>query len=139
MQYPIRVAIADDDEVIRKVISHFFGQCPDVIVVAAVEDGRAAVQLASEGRIDVLILDLDMPGMGGAEAFGHIRALAPDVRVIIHSGRPACANASAFLQAGATAYLQKPCDFQYLLDAMKEAAGFAVTLPQALTSPRRTA
>lgn len=70
-------------------------------VVATVDDGGPAVFLAQSGN--VLIMDWEMPTMNGPEALGQIRLLAPAVRVIIHSNRPASKHAAAMLEAGASA------------------------------------
>lgn len=121
MAFPIRVGIADDDPVVRATLHHALGKSTDVQVVGVVEDGAAAVLLAQTGEVDVLVLDLDMPKMSGREALRWIRALAPSVRVLIHSSAPASAAAPEMLDAGATAYLQKPCERDRLLQAVREA------------------
>ena len=118
----IRVGIADDDEVIRHVLKHGLGKSDDIHVVAAVEDGKAAVALAQTGQIDVLVLDVKMPVMNGSEALRLIRVLAPDVRVLMHSSEPASMCAAEMLHAGAAAYLQKPCDLRRMIAFIREAA-----------------
>jgi DNA-binding NarL/FixJ family response regulator len=118
----IKVGIADDDEFIRAMLRRLVGRAQDMQVVAAVEDGAEAVALADTGAINVLILDLEMPKMGGLEALRRIRRIAPDVRVIIHSSRPADRAATAMLDAGASAYLQKPCPFELLVQSVRDAS-----------------
>jgi len=86
-----------------------------------VDDGEPAVALAQSGAIDVLLLDLEMPTMNGVEALHRIRLLAPTVNVIVHSSRPAENNAAAMREAGAAAYLQKPCSFELMLQAIRDA------------------
>ena len=119
MRKELRVGIADDDETIRFALTRLLRAASDIDVIAAVSDGRAAVGIAQTGRIDVLVLDLEMPVMDGREALRLVRVLAPSVRVIMHSSRPASTHAAALLKAGAWAYLQKPCDARRLLDAIR--------------------
>lgn len=123
MQRWIRVGIADDDEIIRATLGLFLSRAQDVELVAAVNDGAEAVALAGSGAIQVLILDLDMPNVSGLEALTKIRTIAPEVRVIIHSGHPPDKAAAAMLDAGASAYLQKPCSFELLVQAVRKVAG----------------
>src|SRR4051794_22691444 len=121
MQGPIRVGIADDDSFIRTALTRLINTEADLRVVRAVEDGAPAVALAQSGAIDILILDLEMPTMNGVEALQHIRQLAPAVNVIVHSSRPAEDIAAAIRDAGAAAYLQKPCCFELMLQAIRDA------------------
>jgi DNA-binding NarL/FixJ family response regulator len=118
----LRVAIADDDEIVRMTLSHLLGRSAGIRLVAAVDDGAAAVTLAQTGDVDVLILDLEMPGMHGWDALRMIRAVAPSVKVVIHSSRPASQYENQMLREGASAYLEKPCNLPGLLIAIRKAA-----------------
>lgn len=92
-------------------------------VVAAVENGEEAVHLASSGQIDVLLLDVEMPRMTGAEALPIIKHVAPGVRVVMHSSRCSPEEAARLLDAGASACLAKPCDLSRILDTVRAVAG----------------
>ena len=115
----IRVGIADDDELIRLIVSALLSKSEDLQVMAAVEDGEAAVQLALTGTIDVLLMDIEMPNVTGPEALARIRKVAPSVQVIIHSSMPAARLAGDMRKAGAAAYLEKPCDPQRMIEAIR--------------------
>ena len=121
MQGPVRVGIADDNPFIRILLTRLINSEAAFQVVGAVDDGAPAVALARSGAIDVLLLDLEMPTMNGVEALQHIRQLAPAVNVIVHSSRPAEDIAAAIRDAGAAAYLQKPCCFELMLQAIRDA------------------
>lgn len=122
MPHRIRVGITDDDDAVRLTLNRALSRAADVELVAAVGDGEPAVSLAQSGSIDVLILDLEMPNVSGLEALARIRQVAPAVAVIIHSSRPASKAAAAMLEAGASAYVEKPCSFELLVQAVRDAA-----------------
>jgi DNA-binding NarL/FixJ family response regulator len=121
VQDAIRIGIADDDAFMRVFLSRSLARSPEFHVVAAVGDGFAAVRLAQSGRIDVLLLDLEMPGMSGAVALEKVRALAPQVRVVIHSSLPEASKAADMIRSGATAYLEKPCTPDRMAQAIRHA------------------
>src|SRR4051812_43866002 len=121
MQGPIRVGIADDNRFIRTSLTRLINTEVDFRVVGAVGDGEPAVALAQSGDIDILLLDLDMPEMSGVEALQRVRQMAPAVNVIVHSSRPAEDIAPAMREAGAAAYLQKPCSFELMLQVIRDA------------------
>ena len=122
MQGTIKVGIADDDHFVRAALTRSLRSFPDLVVVAAVEDGRPALEMAQSGAIDVLLLDIEMPGMDGRDVLNNIRIVAPHVRVVMYSSLPALMHAPTFLEAGATAYLEKPCDLARMAEAIREAA-----------------
>jgi DNA-binding NarL/FixJ family response regulator len=107
---------------IRTVLSHTLSKSPDLYVVAAVEDGEHAVRLARSGHIDVLVLDVEMPNMSGAEALPLIRRLAPAVLVVMHSSLSSAKHEARFRRDGAAAYVQKPCDIAHLVGVIREIA-----------------
>jgi DNA-binding NarL/FixJ family response regulator len=121
MQAPIRVGIADDDPFMRVFLSRSLGRSPELRVVASADDGVEAVELACGGGIDVLVLDLEMPRMSGAEALRKIRALAPHVQVVVYSSLPASGHAAEMIRAGATAYLEKPSSPERMVQAIRQA------------------
>jgi DNA-binding NarL/FixJ family response regulator len=118
----IRVGIADDDPMIRQTLMLVLSSSPGIQVIAAVEDGEAAVKLACTEDLHVLILDIEMPKMNGVDALVEIRRLAPKVRVLIHSSRPSSTTAPSLIEAGASGYLQKPFALGRLVQAVTEVA-----------------
>lgn len=119
---PIRVGIADDDELMRQVLIRAIEKSADLCVVAAVENGKQAVQLATSGQIDVLVLDVEMPVMTGAQALPIIRCRAPEVSVVMHSSRCSQEASREYLAAGAVACLEKPCDLARLVHVIRAAS-----------------
>jgi CheY-like chemotaxis protein len=93
--------------------------------VLSAADGEQAVAIytAERDRVDVVILDLDMPGLDGEEAFQRLRALDPGVRVLISSGYLDRDREDALRGAGIDGILDKPYDSLTLLRAIANVIG----------------
>ncbi|PYQ23527.1 MAG: hypothetical protein DMF79_03600 [Acidobacteria bacterium] len=101
----LNVLIVDDDEAFREVIKRQMGQGVKVIGEAA--RGDDAVLLASELRPDVVLMDLDLPGLDGIAATRQIKAVDPDVKVILLTPHDEEAYLSSTGKSGADAILAK--------------------------------
>ena len=115
----IRVAIVDDHAIVRAGLRQFLSEQIDLEVTAEAADGRAALDLVRAGGFDVLVMDLSMPGQGGVDALVAIRARAPGLPVLILSGFPEEHYATALLRHGASGYLNKECDPEEIVDAIR--------------------
>lgn len=115
----IRVAIVDDHAIVRAGLRQFLSEQIDLEVTAEAADGRAALDLVRAGGFDVLVMDLSMPGQGGVDALVAIRARAPALPVLILSGFPEEHYATALLRHGASGYLNKECDPEEIVDAIR--------------------
>jgi DNA-binding response OmpR family regulator len=89
---------------------------------AAVFSGTDAVARAAAGGVDVLVLDLKMPGQDGLETLRQVRQRAPAVRVIMLTGHGTVATGVEGMAAGAVDFLQKPADIDALCVAIVAAA-----------------
>ena len=103
----IQVVIADDTEMILGAMSAAIESRPDMKVVGLARDGFQAVELATELVPDVVVMDVQMPNMGGLEAAERIRQALPSVGVLFVSGYVDLAEASH--AAGGDGFLAKPC------------------------------
>ena len=102
---PIRVLVVDDHPVVRQGLRSFLASREGIDVVGEAADGNAAVVEADRLRPDVVLLDLSMPGGGGLDAIGRIRAFGPAVLVLTSfSGDDQVLPA---VRAGASGYLLK--------------------------------
>lgn len=114
----IRILLADDHGITREGLKALLEQKEDLEVVAQAEDGRMAVKLARQHRPDVVIMDIRMPALNGADATRKIRAELPDTRVIGLSMYSDMCCVSGMLKAGADGYLVKNCIFDELVAAV---------------------
>src|SRR5262245_8483166 len=103
----IRVAIADDQKIVRSALCGYLQRVPGIVCVGEATNAEEAVQLVHTCEMDVLVLDLRMPGAQEMEVLRRVRAASPDVCVIVLSAYPAERYAAEAMLAGATAYLEK--------------------------------
>lgn len=107
-----RVLVVDDEAQTRAMLTELLTQ--QGYRVRAAADGAAAVRAVLDAAPDVVLLDIAMPGLGGIEALTAIRAIAPEVKVIMVSGQGDLDVAKRALAYGAFDYITKPVDPAYL-------------------------
>lgn len=115
----IRVAIVDDHAIVRTGLRQFFSEQVDLRVCGEASNGREALELVRQGDIDVLLMDISMPDQSGVDALAAIKARAPDLPVLILSGFPEAHYATTLLRQGASGYLNKECDPQEIVTAIR--------------------
>jgi len=105
----VKVAIVDDHAIVRSGLRQFLSEMVDMRVVGEAASGREAIDLVRNTEIDVLVMDLVMPGQSGIDALAMIRAKAPDAGILILSGYPEEQYAINLIRQGASGYLSKDC------------------------------
>ncbi len=126
----IRILIADDHAVVREGTRQILEQESDMEVVAEAADGEEAVRLASSSRPNVAIIDIAMPKVDGVEATKQIKALYPDIAVLILTAYDDDQFVFGLLEAGAAGYLLKSVRGRELIDAVRRIhAGESVLHP----------
>ena len=126
----IRVAVADDQRVVRDGLELLLRMLPDVEVVGLAVDGADAVSLVDATLPDVVLMDLRMPEVDGVEATRQIRAHHPEVRVVVLTTYADDESVFAALQAGARGYLTKDAGAEEIARALtRVAAGEAMLDP----------
>lgn len=126
----IKVLIADDHAVVREGTRRILNQEEDIEVVSEASDGEEAVRLAKQYKPDVAIIDISMPKMDGIEATRQIKALYPEMVVLILSAYDDDQFVFSLLEAGAAGYLLKSVHGQELVDAIRAVyAGESVLHP----------
>ena len=118
----VRVGIVDDHAVVRAGLRNFLAEHEGLQIVGEAANGREAIDLVRTVHMDVLVLDLSMPGQSGIDAMAMIRAKAPDVGILVLSGYAEEQYAVAVLRHGASGYLSKECDPLEILQAVRTIA-----------------
>lgn len=118
----IRIAIVDDHPVVRAGLKQFLSDEIDMAVTCEAGSGREALDIVRAGQIDVMLMDISMPDQSGVDALIAIRARAPDLPVLMLSVFSEAHYATALLKHGASGYLNKECDPQELVSAIRTVA-----------------
>jgi DNA-binding NarL/FixJ family response regulator len=118
----IRVGIADDHPITRTALRGFLDDQEGIRVVAEAASGREAIDLVRTQAVDVLLLDLDMPGQSGIDALTMIKAKAEHVAVLVLSGYPEHQYAVPLIRNGASGYLNKACEPAEICAAIRRVA-----------------
>ncbi|MBH9577914.1 response regulator [Inhella proteolytica] len=118
----IRVGIVDDHAIVRAGLRQYLSEHTDLRVVGEASNGQEALELARQTELDVLLLDISMPGHSGVDALAAIKARFETLPVLILSGFPETQYASALLRQGAAGYLSKDCDPDEIADAIRVVA-----------------
>jgi DNA-binding NarL/FixJ family response regulator len=118
----IRLMIVDDHALVRAGLAELLEGDDEIEVVGTAANGEEAIQVAEEEQPDVVLMDLSMPGMGGAEATRKLLATATDARVVVLTSLSARERILDALDAGAIGYLLKDAEPDELIRGVRAAA-----------------
>lgn len=118
----IRIFIVDDHALLREGLRALIALQPDMRIVGDAADGGEAVAAVLEVRPDVVVMDISMPGVGGAQATREITAAAPEVRVLALTAHEDAEYVQLLLSAGATGFLLKRAAATDLIQAIRAIA-----------------
>jgi two-component system invasion response regulator UvrY len=116
---PVRVFLVDDHPVVRDGYRRLLENNPDITVVAEASSGEEVCASYSTIKPDVVVLDLNMPGIGGMETMRRLFAKDPDVRILVFSMHDSETMITRALEAGAAGYLSKSSAVAQLVDAVR--------------------
>ncbi|UOY03662.1 response regulator [Blastococcus sp. PRF04-17] len=129
---PLRVLVVEDHPLFRKGVVALLEATPDVAVAGVAVSGEDAVARAAELRPDVVLMDLQLPGMSGIEATRGIVAADPDVRVLVLSLFEDEDSVFLALRAGARGYVLKDADEEEIIGAIRAVARGEAIFSQAV-------
>jgi len=116
----IKVMVVDDHDLVRMGIQRILKDVKGITVVAEASTGEKAIEIAREHSPDVILLDVNMPGIGGLEACKRLSRSLPDTRMIaltVHADEP---YPTRMLQAGASGYLTKGTPVDEMVMAIRQ-------------------
>jgi two-component system response regulator AlgR len=135
---PLKILIADDEAPARNRLQELLSEIPDVSVVAEAKNGKEALELCSENRPDLVLLDIRMPKMDGIEAAGHLQKIEPPPAIIFTTAYDSYAMQAFDIHA--VDYLLKPIRLERLQSAISKARALLPAQLAALKpmQPQRT-
>ena len=116
----IKVLLVDDHELVRTGIRRLIDDINGLEVAGEVETGEAAIDFAHNEHIDVVLMDLNMPGIGGMEATRRLIAKDKHLRIIVVTVHDSEPFPQQLFKAGAMGYLTKGCNIEEIVHAVKE-------------------
>lgn len=126
---PIKLLVVDDHPLMREAIRTTVAEEVDLLVIGEAADGLEGLKLARDLQPDVIIMDLLMPGMDGLEAIARIRAVDPQVKILVVTSLNNEERVLAAIQAGALGYFPKTSSRATLLNAIRQVANGLPYLP----------
>ncbi|GER87634.1 DNA-binding response regulator [Dictyobacter vulcani] len=118
----ITVLLVDDHKLVRQGVRTFLELQPDIQVLAEADNGEVAIQLASQLKPAIVLMDMIMPGMNGIEATRRIRQVSPQSRIIILTSFHDDEYIFPALRAGAISYVLKDVGPDELADTIRKAS-----------------
>ena len=117
-----RIAIADDHVLVRRGLAELLGETEDVTVVGQAGSGDELLRLVRDARVDVVVMDMNMPGPSGLDLVKSLRAEFPTLPILVLSAHPEDQYAVRVVRAGAMGYLTKEAAEADLVAAVRRLA-----------------
>ncbi|RZI54422.1 MAG: response regulator transcription factor [Pseudomonas sp.] len=118
----IEVGIVEDHPITRLALRELFKIEEDIHLAGEAKDGSEALKLVCEVRLQVLILDIDLPNRSGLDILKQLRRHAPEMHVVVFTNYPEDQYALNLFRIGASAYIPKSSDLEVLLSAVRGVA-----------------
>jgi two-component system, NarL family, response regulator NreC len=116
---PIRILLADDHSVVRAGLRTLIKTEPDFDLVGEAADGNQVLQLASQLKPDIVVMDVSMPGLGGIDAMQKLKELVPQTRVLILTFHEDESLVRKAISSGASGYIIKRAAESELINAIR--------------------
>lgn len=118
----IRVLIADDHSLFRSGLRRIFSDTPDIVVVAEAENGVDTLDEARKHEWDVMLLDINMPGISGLDVLRQVKTEDPQAQILVLSMYPEAEYAISAIKFGASGYITKDSNPDQLINAIRRVA-----------------
>lgn len=125
----IRVLIVDDHTLLRHGLRLILDHVEDLSVAGEAGDGEEAIALARELKPDVILMDVNMPGLDGIEATRRIRAAQPEIHILMLTISKQDKDLIGAIKAGARGYLLKSAESSEVVDSIRRVAAGEAILP----------
>lgn len=135
----LKILLVEDDELFRLGLRVRLEQEAELEIVAEAEDGETAIEVVKRHALDVVILDIGLPGLGGIEACRQIKAIAPTLPVLILTSHTQKPLINRIIEVGAQGYCLKGAPSQTLILAIRSIAAGASWWDSAATTEIRAA
>ena len=129
----IKVLVADDHAIVRQGLKTIISEHSDLSIAGEAENGNQVLKILKKIKVDVVLLDFDMPEKNGLDTLIELKALYPKLPVMILSIFPEDHYGTRFLKAGASGYLQKSSATDQLIDAIRKVFNGGKYISSALT------
>lgn len=126
---PIRVLVVDDHQMFSDVLSLLLKEREGIKMIGAASEAEEALELCKREHPDVVLMDLDLPGMDGIEATRELRVACPEAKVIVLTGIQSHAVIASALAAGASGFVPKTRAVEDLIDIVRRAAAGEIVMP----------
>ena len=130
----IRVLVAEDHPLVREGVIRALERDPGIEVIGEADNGITAMELARQLKPDVMVLDLRMPGVGGAVVLERLRAELPEIRALVMTANESPESLLDAVAAGAAGYLSKRTTGEELRQAVITAHGGGSVITPSLAS-----
>lgn len=115
----IHVLIVESHDLVRAGLRRLLEECPDIRTISEVSNGEAALRFCREETPDVVLLDLNLPGLSAFEITGRLQRIDTATRVIVLAPHAKSPYPTRLLDAGAMGYLTRDCEAGELIDAIR--------------------
>jgi len=114
------ILVVDDEKIIRDIAGDMLRELSYNVLLAAGGKEAVAIYADKKDSIDLVIVDMIMPGMGGQETFNELKKINPDAKIIISSGYSRDSQEEGILDVGEAGFIQKPYNLNELAEIIKE-------------------
>lgn len=115
-----RLLITDDHELVRAGLVQFLGGSPGIEVAGEAANGEELLEKLRATQVDLLLLDMTMPGKSGVDLITHIKGIYPDLLILVLSMHNEVNIVMRAVKAGVSGYICKDCSPQMLLEAIRK-------------------